>query len=188
MNAASHIWVLNEFLRSYQDFARRGKQNQILSFRHCNLPCDSENEDCPNNDAKLSKFQALEFTFIPYATQLSEMKRLLHCSYEATGIITKKNGNLPLFLPQKVCVNTKKTEQKKKRNLVFFKFSSLLLQCQFQGHTRPFLTCFSSQDRSKQRSRSELGLTIQDFHTATNLQSTPFEGNIILAPRGQLYY
>ena len=58
MNAASHTWVLNEFLRSYQDFARRGKQNQILSFRHCNLPCDSENEDCPNNDAKLSKFQA----------------------------------------------------------------------------------------------------------------------------------
>ena len=70
------------------------------------------------------------------------MKRLLHCRYEATGIITKKNGNLPLFLPQKVCVNTKKTE-KKKGNLVFFKFSSLLAMSVLVPHeTIPDLLCF----------------------------------------------
>ena len=79
-------------LRSYPDFARRGKQNQILSFRHHNLLCNSENEDCPNNDAKLSKFQALEFNFISHANWLSEMKRSLHCSYEATEIFKFKQS------------------------------------------------------------------------------------------------
>ena len=73
------------------------------------------------------------------------MKRLLHCSYEATGIITKKNGNLPLFLPQKVCVNTKeKTEQKKKGKLSFLLilFTALAMSVLGPHETIPDLLCF----------------------------------------------
>ena len=66
MNAASH--TKRFFYGATKISHAEGNKIKILSFRHCNLPCDSENEDCPNNDAKLSKFQALEFTFIPYAT------------------------------------------------------------------------------------------------------------------------
>ena len=74
---------------------------------HHNLLCNSENEDCPNNDAKLSKFQALEFTFIPHANWLSEMERSLHCSYEATEIFKFKQSRRQILAnqTQNVCLN-----------------------------------------------------------------------------------